>query len=442
LLGLIVGLISGNRWSMLAAPAAFMAAFEMGRMGISGPSVDVIQLDSIYGVIALLTGRVFHGLLAVLPILVGSRFGVALSKILGNETGAELNAAGWTFSGLGILLLTGLIVMLLRPPTTHPILGPDGNPLPGSVAELKEISLGGQEQTVMIRGRNINNPVLLYLAGGPGGTDLGAMRADVSLEEDFVVATWDQRGTGKSYSALDPLDTLTLERMISDTVELSNYLRERFHQKKIYLVGNSWGTILGVLAAQRNPELYYAFVGTGQMVDIRETDIMFWEDAMDWAESTGNIDLAAELRQIGPPPYQNLIAYEPIIQSEHSWNSYPGMGSVEEMPFNTFVPENSLMDRVNAMRGLLDTYSTLYPQLQDIDFREDVQDLNLPVYVVLGKYEARGRKVLVDEWYEILEAPYKELIVFDHSGHRPNFEEPAEFSEVMARVLDATCQDK
>jgi pimeloyl-ACP methyl ester carboxylesterase len=228
--------------------------------------------------------------------------------------------------------------------------------------------------------------------------------------------------------------------MIADTVELTNYLRERFDQEKIYLVGNSWGTILGTLAVQRHPALFHAYVGTGQMVSPRETDIMFWEDTLAWAEQTNNVNLATTLRQNGPPPYENLLLYEPVISHEHDWNSYPGMGSSEEMPFNTFVPENTLMDKINAMRGLLDTFFALYPQLQEIDFRQDVTHLDVPVYIVIGEHEARGRAALAKEWFETLAAPYKERIVFEHSGHRPLFEEPAAFAAVMQMVLENTAE--
>src|SRR5690606_5108939 len=122
-----------------------------------------------------------------------------------------------------------------------------------------------------------------------------------TLEQHFVVVTWDQRGTGKSYAALDPAETLTLEQMVADTIEVTEYLRERFGEDKIYLTGNSWGSILGVLAVQRRPELFHAYVGTGQMVSLRQTDIIFYEDTLAWAERNGNAALVATLRRNGPP---------------------------------------------------------------------------------------------------------------------------------------------
>jgi pimeloyl-ACP methyl ester carboxylesterase len=264
------------------------------------------------------------------------------------------------------------------------------------------------------------------------------MRADVGLEQDFVVVTWDQRGTGKSYPALDPLETLTLERMVADTIEVTNYLRDRFEEDKIYVVGNSWGAILGALAVQQQPELFHAYVGTGQMVSLREADVMFYDDTLAWAERTGNEALAATLRQNGPPPYEDLLQYEPVVSHEHDWNPYPELDTSKEMPFNLFVPENTLTDVIDAMTGLLDTFSVLYPQLQEVDFRRDVPSLDVPVHLVIGEHEGRGRAVLAREWLDMLEAPSKEMIVFEHSGHRPPFEEPAAFASLMATILDET----
>ncbi|MCC7352897.1 MAG: alpha/beta hydrolase [Anaerolineae bacterium] len=421
---------------MLVTPALFVVVFELARLGVDGPTVDGIHLDSTYGVIAFVLGRLVHGVLVLAPMIVGTGYGVWLAARLGRDGSATMGAVIWVFTGLATLVLVVVAIYVARPATTHPIAGPDGKPLPGSLAELITVPIGGHDQAMMIRGRSVENPVLLYLAGGPGGTDLGAMRADVGLEQNFLVVTWEQRGAGKSYSALDPTDTLTVEQMVRDTVEVTNYLRDRFHEDKIYLVGNSWGTILGVLAVQQHPELYHAYVGTGQMVSPRDTDIMFYEDTLAWAERTGNSALAATLRRNGPPPYHDLLDYEAALSHEHDWNVYPEFDGGKEMPLNLLVPENTLIDQINGMRAFLDTFSVLYPQLQDVDFRNDVPSLSIPAYIVLGKHEARGRAVLANQWFASLVAPSKEMIVFEHSGHRPLFEEPAEFASVMARVLD------
>ena len=439
LIGLVAGLLTGHRWATLLTPIVFILVFEFARLGVDGPTVEGIHLGSIYGIIAFVLGRLVHGLLVLVPMMLGTVYGTWLAaRFTGGETSRTMGAFGWALTGLVTLVSLAIAIFIARPATTPPIFGPDGQPLPGSVAELITVPIGGHDQALMIRGRDIENPVLLYLAGGPGGTDLGAMRADVGLEEHFVVVTWEQRGAGKSYPALDPVDTLTLEQTITDTIAVTHYLRERFNEKKIYLLGNSWGTTLGVLAVQRHPELFHAFVGTGQMVSQRETDLMFYEDTLAWAEQTGNDALVATLRQNGPPPYDTLLDYEPALSHEHDWNRYPELDVSKEMPSILFVPEYTWMDRINGFRGFLDTFSVLYPQLQDIDFRQDVPQLEVPVYIVTGKHEARGRAVLAEEWFEMLQAPSKEMILFEHSGHRPLFEEPARFVEVMTRVLDET----
>jgi pimeloyl-ACP methyl ester carboxylesterase len=433
--GVGAGLVLANRWSILVTTVVFAVVFELARLGVEGPTVDAINLSGMYGIIALVLGRVVHGLLVLAPLALGSVYGVSLAGRLGHTSSATMGGLGWTLTGMMTLAIAAMAFFIAIPASTAPIVGADGEPLGGSVAELTTVTIGGHDQTMMIRGRSVDNPVLLYLTGGPGGTDIGAIRRDVTLEQDFTVVAWDQRGAGKSYSALDPTDTFTTEQLVADTVEVTNYLRGRFDEEKIYLVGQSWGSTLGVLAAQQHAELYHAFVGVGQMVSQRETDIMFWEDTLAWAEQTGNTGLVETLRRNGPPPYENLMHYDPFIAREHDWNPYPEFDSNNEMPAILFVPEYSWMDRINAFKGFLDTAGTLYPQLQDIDFRQDVATLDVPVYMVLGEHEARGRAVLAEEWFAMVEAPSKESFIFEGSGHRAHFDRPDAFAEVMGHVL-------
>lgn len=429
--GLGSGYAMGTRWSMLVTPAAFIVAYEIARIGAVGPTVDFIDFGSMYGILAFGLGRLLHGVFAVVPMMLGAVYGTWLAGRTGRIRPSRIGFVT-TVVTLG---LVALAFVVWRPATTAPILDAGGTPAAGGIAELTTVRLGGHEQGLMIRGRSVDNPVLLYLTGGPGGSDMGAMRLDTALESDFVVVTWDQRGAGKSYAALDPVDTFTPDRLVADTIELTEYLLDRFDEERVFLVGQSWGSALGAMAADARPDLYHALVGVGQMVDIRATDVMFWEDTLAWARATANPGLAAELEANGPPPYSNLNDYAPVVSYEHSWNAYPGLDLNNEMPAILMVPELSLMDKVNAFRGFLDTNATLYPQLQDLDFRSDLVRLAVPYYMVLGEHEARGRAVLAEEWFEMLDAPGKYRVVFEGAGHRANFDRPAEFAELMARVL-------
>lgn len=439
LVGLACGLVSGTRWAMPVVVVTYLGVFELGRVGTQGATVDALHLTSTYGIFAFVAGRLAHGLIVLPPLLLGIGVGIWLAHRWGHPTAPAPGVAGRIVTVLTAVAVVGLSVALIKPGTTAPIVGSDGNPVAGSVAELVTVEIGGVDQVLMIRGRSTDGPVLLHLAGGPGGTDLGAMRADTSLESDFVVVTWDQRGTGRSYAtSIDPVEDLTLEQAVADTLSVTEHLRDRFGQDRIYLSANSWGTIPGVLAVQQRPELFHAYVSTGQMVNNRATDQMFYEDALAWAEATGNDGLAQQIRSAGPPPYEDLLRYEYTVSYEHQWNAYPGVDQLWEMPFNTFVSENNLLDRINALRGMLDVNYFVYPQLQDHDFRSDVPRLDVPVYLVLGEHEARGRAVLANDWYEQLRAPRKERIIFEGSGHRPSFEQPDEFAVLMRRVVAET----
>ncbi len=450
-LGLAVGLVSGfllgSRWALLLAPATHVAAIELVRLPIVGPSVDAIRLDSAFGVLALLLGRGFHGLVGLLPMLLGASLGAALARRLSGQTreshrpGTVVRRGAAALTAIGLLALAALIAM---PARTPPILGPDGQPVPGSIAELTSVRLGGKDQAILIRAHSPDLPVLLYLSGGPGQSDLGWSRVYFSeLTRDFVVVGWDQRGAGKSYAALDPTRTWTLEQAVADTVELTNYLRARFGEEKIYLMGESWGSVLGVLAVQRHPELYHAWIGSGQMVSPHETDRRIYHDLLAYAERSGDADLRAQLEAYGEPPYADIYGYTLAISHYDTLyrpytppRAYLERGATAGMgPLRNMASEYTLVEKLNVVRGLLDMGSVLYPQLAGVDFRRDVPRLAVPVYVLDGEAEMAARRDLMLEWYGQLDAPHKRRYGFADAAHAVAFEEFEALGHILSEEV-------
>jgi proline iminopeptidase len=444
--GFACGLVLRSRWAIVLAPAVFVVVFELMRQGLSGPTVDGVRLDSTYGIMALLVGRGIHGVLALLPMALGAALGAARSRrrLPGSLGRRSMVARLGTWLGRSVavaaaLSLVAVAAVVARPAGTDPIVDADGRTVAGSVADLTDVDVNGHELRLMIRGRSTNNPVLLFLAGGPGGSELGAMRNhSAALENDFVVATLDQRGAGASYAELDPTSTLTLAGAVDDVLEVTGYLRSRFGQDQVYLVGQSWGTILGVLAVQREPQLYRAFVGTGQMVNPLATDKVYYRDTLAWAKETGITELVDTLTRIGPPPYTRVRDYEPTLSHESEVYPYDHTGNSEGsggMTENIFVEEYTLLDSAHVLAGFLDTFSVLYPQIQDVDFRTQATRLEVPVYLVQGGHETPGRAGPAREWFDLLQAPHKELLVLENSGHRPLWEQPEEFTELMTGTV-------
>ncbi|HEU4421402.1 MAG TPA: alpha/beta fold hydrolase [Pilimelia sp.] len=447
LTGAAVGFLTGfalrSRWSVLVGPAVFAVAFEIGRAGVTGPSVDRPRLTVSLGVFMFVLGRVFNGLVVLAPMAIGAIYGAALARRARGTAGHGNRLWRYGRAGLTALVALALValgVLLTRPGTTAPIAGADGRPLPGSVAELTRVRLGGHDQTVLIRARSAAAPVLLYLSGGPGQSDLGYTRAYMpTMEDSFVFAVWDQRGSGTSYDALDPTRTWTLDRAVSDTIELTDYLRRRFDEQKIYLFGNSWGSTLGVLAAQRRPDLFHAYIGAGQMVSQRESDQIIYRDMVDHAARTGDTGLAEKLRAWGEPPYRDRYAY--VNQIEY----YDRIGPYDKTDWYTShrpagldgngVSEYGPLDKVNKLKALFDMAWVMYPQLQTVDFRRDAPALSIPVYLIQGAHELRGRLQPAREWYEALAAPHKEWITFEKSGHIPQFEEFSRFQRTLTEVV-------
>lgn len=423
--GLAAGWWSRSRWAMLAAPAAFVVALELTRIGVRGPSVDAPHLSP-FGMVALLAGRGVHGVLSVLPLGLGAVYGAGLTRR--GRSGSRIRRAGTALLTASLVAAT---VAVSVPARTAPI--------PGGVAELALVDVGPYRLGMMIRGVDIEAPVLLFIPGAPGGTEIGSisMRQHLAaLEQRFVVVTLDRRGGGFFYPALDPTGTVTLDGAVGDTLAVTDYLRDRFHQDKIYLLGHSGGSIISVLAVQRHPEKYRAYIGTGQAVDLAASDRLFYEDILAWAGETGRDSLARRLTGQGPPPYADVYRYEPIMTYAPRVYDYDhGPNAKGATGFGLDVPEYTLLQKIHLMNAVLDTWSALYPGMQHVDLRRDAPQLEVPVYFVQGGHEMRGLATVFDQWYERLRAPRKHLDVFETAGHRAMFEQPDRFVAVMDRVL-------
>ncbi|WP_424358969.1 alpha/beta fold hydrolase [Methanocella sp. MCL-LM] len=446
--GLIAGLAMRSRWAMLLAPVAYWIVVEIAWLGVPGMTVDGVRVDNMYAIMALILGRGFHALLVLVPMILGASLGAyAARRLSGQENGkagALVTIARWAPTALVSVLLIALAVVIVLPATTPAILGADGKPVPGSIAELTTVKLGGHDQAISIRGQDTSKPVLLYLAGGPGQSDLAMPRVLYGdLEKDFVVVCWDQRGTGKSYSSLDPASTLTFEQAVSDTIELTNYLRERFREDKIYLMGESYGTVLGVKAVQQRPDLYNAYIGSGQMVSIRETDRRLYYDLLDYANRTGDEQLSATMKAYGEPPYKDPYAgaivatyYDKLGTPYTPPAKYTELKQASGIgPLNNLAGEYTLVEKVGTVRGLMDVYSIMYPQLQEIDLRKDANRLYVPVYILDAEYELPQRRDLATEWYNQLDAPQKRIITIHNAGHGAAMEGFEEFTRVMNETV-------
>lgn len=445
IVGGVAGFILRSRWAMLMMPLVYMIAVEIGRWDIVGPTVDGLRLNEPFGILALILGRGFHGLVGVLPLLLGSAWGVSIAQQTqpAGSTRPFRTPGRWAIATtIGLALLALLIAL---PASTPPILGENGQPLPGSIARLEKVRLGDQEQWIMLRGYSVDRPVILYLSGGPGQSDLPYSRVLFEdLSRNFVVVSWDQRGTGKSYAALDPTATLTLNQAIADTIELTQYLRDRFGEQKIYLLGESWGSTLSVLAVQRQPDLYYASIGSGQMVSQRETDRRIYQDLLTLAAQENDTALATKLQSYGEPPYADtpyanafvLGQYDRLYQPYTPPQSYIRRGNAANLgPWGIFGREYNFVEKVNVLRGLIDMFSILYPKLQTIDFRQTVQQLDVPVYLLDGTAELKGRRDLALEWFEQLQAPHKQRFVFENAAHSVAFEQFEALSRLMIEVV-------
>jgi len=346
-------------------------------------------------------------------------------------------------------VMAALFISVMSCSYTPLIVDTDGDVVSGSIAEMVPVTLGGFEQWLVIRGVDRTNPVLLFIHGGPGFPETPLFHSMCGdLQEDFVVVTWDQRGAGLSYSKDVPVESMTVEQFITDAHELVGYLKERFGVEKIYIVGHSWGSVLGMHLIDRYPEDFYAYVGIGQVVNMHENERISYEYVYNRAMELNDKKAIRELEEVGPP-VNGLYGDDPTdidkLLTQRKWllkyggALYGKTSYLSYYPTYILSPEYSIFDSLNVLRGSKKSGELMNVQLRAVDLYTEIPEVEVPVYFFTGRHDYNTPFELVEEYYSILKVPRKELIWFEESAHSPNIEEPERFTRLMVeKVLAET----
>jgi len=303
------------------------------------------------------------------------------------------------------------------------------------------VKIGGINQWVFIRGQDRDSPVILLLHGGPGVATSPYPRTTLfSWTKDFTLAQWDQRGTGKTYGRSGPLDSsVTIDRMAQDGLELSEFLRARFHKQKIILLGLSWGSILGVHMSKARPDLFYAYVGTGQMVSERDGEPIVYRQVLDEARARNDQAAIAELEKIGPPPYDSQAklgvqrkwsqAYEPGGQS--GWD-------ILEMAL--FESDATLHDLRDYARGIVDSQNHFFGTdmsgpLSSVDLRTLGKDFAVPTFVFQGADDDIAPVSLAKAYVGEITSPQKKFVAIAGAGHTAMYTKSDDFLRLLVEFI-------
>jgi pimeloyl-ACP methyl ester carboxylesterase len=314
----------------------------------------------------------------------------------------------------------------------------DGQPIAGSIAEETYLPLDGAREYLLVRGRDARAPVVLFLHGGPGGSETPLMRLyNAALEDRFVMAYWDQRGAGKSYDSAIPPATMTIAHFLADMDRVVDHLRKRLGVEKVWLLAHSWGTALGTLYAGKHPQKIAGYIGTGQVASNPEDEEHAYQYVLAEAEKRNDKSALIDLAKIGPPPY----TFDRLAVRDRLLDQYGGYFHV---PLNKWsvawraifdTPESDIRDLVRLWRGTALSQTALWPEFAKLDLTKTVPALDMPVEFILGRHDQRTWSPLAERYLAALKAPRKRLVWLEKSGHNGPFEEPAAFRKAVTDFI-------
>jgi pimeloyl-ACP methyl ester carboxylesterase len=353
----------------------------------------------------------------------------------------------WRVIKVSLLSLVGLVLLLIIAGLSYRAYRQHQNSTaiaihaPNGIDEAMFVPIGGINQWITIRGQNRDNPVVLFLHGGPGTpTNLLDFPFGSVWTPSFTLVQWDQRGAGKTFANGGTTATeMTIDRMTQDGIELAQYLRGHLQKNKIIIVGHSWGAILGVHMAKARPDLFYAYVGTGQVAAAQENEALNYARVLQKAHDLGDTKALAELTASGPPPYHAMKA----LTTQRIWaqayehaDTYEATGQASSL----YAPGYSIGDlyhTIQSIRFTLDTYigPTMSGPLMSVNLNTLGPDFAIPMFVFEGPDDYITSPELAKTYVDTLSAPQKQFVMLPAGGHFAVFTHAEAFvAEMNSRV--------
>ncbi len=341
---------------------------------------------------------------------------------------------------LGAVILIALFCVLgYRAGRQHQVSEALAIHTPHGIDEAAFVRIGGIDQFIQIRGEDRANPVLLVLHGGPGISMIGLTPVFRSWEKYFTVVQWDQRGTGKTYGrngggAEAPL--MTIDRMTKDGLEVAEYLRCHLHKGRIVILGHSWGTVLGLRMARLRPDMFSAYVGTGQLVDKQMNEQRSYAQLMTKVRAAHDAAAAADLTRLGPPPYATLAA----LYAQRKWLSAYDTPAERDLtanltPMILFAPNYSLWDVLDFQAATGFSQSVTYDAINAYDARKLGLSFDIPFFVFEGSEDNQTPTALAADYFATVHAPVKRFVILPGGGHSAMITMPDTFLKALVAYV-------
>ena len=343
-----------------------------------------------------------------------------------------------------ILIFGSLFICLIivSPGKPRPVIDKSGKQVEGSISEKLYVKIGGVQQGMFIGGKDINNPVLLFVHGGPSFPEFFLVeKYPTGLENYFTVCYWEERGGGLSYSPQVTLESLSLEQLASDATEVTNYLRDRFKKEKIYIMAHSGGTAFAIQAVDRFPDLYHAYIGISQITRQAESERLAYSFMTDKYLSRGNIKRLDEFKKYPILESDSLLLdfFNSVLRDKSMHELGIGtMHSMKSILTGVFLPvwacrAYTVREKFNIWHSKFSfiNKSKLREQIINTDITNKVTRLDIPVYFLSGRYDLTVNCDLSREYLNKLEAPVKGFYTFDNSAHSPMYEEPGKLRDIL-----------
>ena len=309
--------------------------------------------------------------------------------------------------------------------------------LAGGFEYFETLNIEGIQQSIFIRGRRKENPILLFVHGGPGSPQgIFTRFYENELTEDYTIVHFDQRGSGKSFQPDIDWKKLEIEHFVGDILYITEHLHQTFSAPQIFLMGHSWGTLTAIQAVQRRPDLFKAYIGMAQITNMEESEVLSYHFVLEKAEQLGDAETLQKLKALGTPPF---FDYKTVLAQRQLLKKMGGMDVNLQLrnqlkKEGLFTPDYQLLELYRTWQVFSEMPHYFWTKIMAFNAFESIPQLQLPVYFLEGRHDYQVPSVLAEQYLDSLITPFKKLIWFDKSGHLPIYEENKKYIQNLKAI--------
>jgi len=312
-----------------------------------------------------------------------------------------------------------------------------------AIYKLHRADINYSQQWILVKGERVADPLIIHVQQGPGLpmiSEANTMRKLLSLEDQYLIAYWDQRACGKSFDKNTDPKTINIYQMADDVIASTKYLLQQYKKEKAIIVGYSFGATASLAAAVKESRIFKQLFLVGTDIDVPAANRYAIQFALNKAQSMNNKKLVRQITDLSGTPITNAKMFHRRAKILTNMGGIKTGSNYNQLLISTiknmlFTKSYRLKDISKSIKGIDFCQDAALPGLDTLDLFKRIKRVDTPIHFIHGKLDSVTPYEIATRYYEYIRADNKKFTAFEKSAHMPQYEEPDKFQKTLREAI-------